>query len=277
VSDQVMFRQPNSAIVIVLFLATGCIGCTGTIRLPTGVGTANVPETVRVIAAVSQRCASIEPWSGAIALDGAIAGRAVHGQLLGVFSRSNIRLEAISRSAEPPFVIVSNGGRSTLRAAGSPAFQVSDSRDVMQALIGVRMPAEVLGRTLVACELPQGYSTMRVFGLHWARLPLAGGSMYLRRINTTGPWQLVTMFYPGETLHWAWRVDYQEVQNGIPVRTHLVSADRRVDIQFRLSQVDTMVGFPSNDVRFRIDLLPDARTGSPEQLRDVIYQSLGDR
>jgi len=41
--------------------------------------------------------------------------------------------------------------------------------------------------------------------------------------------------------------------------------------------VDTMVGFPSNDVRFRIDLWPDTRAGSPEQLRDAIYQSLGGR
>ena len=269
-----MIRQLNGAIVIVLFLATGCIGCTGTIRLPTGVGTANVPETVRVIAAEAQRCASIGSWSGAITLDGAIAGRAVHGQLLGVFARSRLRLEALSRSGEPPFVFVSDSGRSTLRAAGSPAFQVSDTRDVMQALIGVRMPAEVLGRTLVACELPQEYSTVRVFGSQWARLPVVGGSMYFRRTNAIGPWQLATMFYPGETLHWAWRVDYREVQNGIPMRMHLMDANRRIDMQFTLSQVDTMVGFPSNDVRFRLDLSPETQTGSPEQLRDVIYQSL---
>jgi hypothetical protein len=269
----VMRRRPNGAIAVVVFFVSGC---TGTVRLPTGVGTPNVPETLRVAAAVSQRCSEIEPWSAAIALDGTIAGRSVRRQLLGVFSRSKIRLEAVSRSGEPPFVLVSDGGRTILRAAGSPAFQVSDSRDAMQALIGVRMPADVLGRTLVACELPDGFGTMRVFGSRWARLPSAGGSIYLHRTNTTGPWQPVTMFYAGETLHWAWRVDYQEVQNGIPVRMHLLSADGRVDMQFRLSQVDTMVWFPSNDVRFRIDPLADTRTGSPEQLRDVIYQSFGD-
>jgi hypothetical protein len=269
-----MRRRPNGAIAVVVFFMSGC---TGTVRLPTGVGTPNIPVTARFVEAVSQRCIEVEPWSAAIAIDGTIAGRSVHGQLLGAFAGSNVRLEAVSRSGKPPFFFVSDGGKAIVVAAGNPAFQVSDSRDAMQALIGVRMPADVFGRTLVACELPQGFNTMRLFGSRWARLPLAGGSIYLHRTKTTGPWQLVTMFYPGETLQWAWRVDYQDVQNGVPLHTHLVSADGRVDMQFGLSQVDTMVLVLSNDARFHIDLSPDTLTGRPEQLRDVIYQSLGDR
>ena len=269
-----MRRYPDGVLAVVAFLATGC---TGTIRLPTGVGTADARETVGVVAAIGERCSGIEPWSAAIAVDGTIAGRVVRVQLLGVFSQAKIRLEEDSRSGEPPFVFVSDGAKSLLRGPRTTTFQVSDSRDVMQALIGVRMPIDVFGRTLMACELPEGLSTMRILGSQWARLPLGGGGIYLYRTNTTGPWQLVTMFYPSETLHWTWRIDYHEVQNGVPLRMHLVSADGRVDMRFRLSQVDTMVGFPSNDVRFHIELSPDTRTGSAEQLRDVIYHSPGDR
>jgi len=254
------------------FFVAGCAGP----RLPTGVGTPNVADTVRFVDAVGKRCAEFESWTGEIAVDGIVAGRSVHGRLLGAFTRSNVRLEALSSSGHPPLVVISDATKAILR---SPArtFEVSDSRDVIQALIGVRIAPHVLGQTLVACEFPEGFSTLRMFGPLWARLPVPGGGIYLHRAKTAVSWQLVTMFYPGETLHWAWRVDYEDIENGIPLRSHLVSAVRHTDLHFQLSQVDTMVAFQNDDLRFRIDGSPDARTTTPEQLHDIVDQWLGVR
>lgn len=77
----------------------------------------------------------------------------------------------------------------------------------MQALIGVPMAADFFGRTLAACEFPEGPPSMRMIRSQWARYPLAGGSVYLHRADAADSWRLVTIFYPGETLQWDWRID----------------------------------------------------------------------
>ena len=242
-----------------------------TIQLPDEQGTLAVTETVRVYSEVRRRCADVNGWTAEMTIAGAIDGRHVRARLLAAFSPPIVRLESFTRSGNPSFVVLSNSSRTLVRVAGSQALQAADQHDVMQALIGVPMAADFFGRTLAACEFPTGSRAMRMIGSEWARFPLAGGSVYVHRANTAEPWRLVTIFYPGETLHWSWRIDYDAVGDGFPMRTHLITADGRVDLQFRLAHVDTMFVHASDDARFKVDMPSNTQPLQPKQLRQAIY------
>ena len=242
-----------------------------TIQLPEEQGTLALTETVRVYSEVRRRCADVNGWTAEMAIAGAIDGRHVRSRLLAAFSPPIVRLESFTRPGDRSFIFVSQGDRAVVRVAGSQTLQAADQHDVMQALIGVRMAADFFGRTLAACEFPTGSPAMRMIGSQWARFPLAGGSVYVHRANAAEPWRLVTIFYPGETLDWSWRIDYHDVSNGFPLRAHLITADRRVDLQFRLTQVDTMFLHRRDDARFQVDTPSNPQPLQPKQLRQMIY------
>ena len=242
-----------------------------TIQLPDEQGTLAVTETVRVYAEVARRCADVNGWTADMTVAGALDGRHVRARILAAFSPPIVRLESFTRSGDPSFVFLSRGDRTVVRVAGSQTAQAADQRDVMQALIGVPMAADFFGRILAACEFPAGSRAIRMIGAQWARFPLVGGSIYLHRANAAESWRLVTIFYPGETLHWSWRIDYHDVTDGFPLRAHLVTADGRIDLQFRLAQVDTMFVHRSDDARFQVDMPSNPQPLQPKQLRQVIH------
>ena len=244
---------------------------TRTIQLPQAEGTLALTETVRTYAEVARRCADVNGWTAEMTVAGAIDGRRVRAHLLAAFSPPIVRLESFTRSGVPPFVFLSNGKQTVVRVPGSQTLQTADQRDVMQAFVGVPMAADLFGRTLAACEFPAGSRDMRMIGSQWARFPLAGGSIYVHRANAAAPWRLVTIFHPGETLHWNWRIDYHDVSDGFPMRAHLITADGRVDLQFRLARVDTMFVRGSDDARFQVDMPANAPPLQPNQMRQVIY------
>ena len=259
--------QTTTALIALAFAAC----TTRTIQLPDAQGTVALTETVRIFGEVTRRCADVDGWSAEMTIAGAIDGRHVRARLLAAFSPPIVRLESLTRSGDPSFIFLSRGDRAVVRVAGSQTLQAADQHDVMQALIGVPMAADFFGRTLAACEFPAGFRTMRMIGSQWARYPLAGGSVYLHRANAADSWRLVTIFYPGETLHWSWRIDYHDARDGFPLRAHLVTADRRVDLQFRLAQVDTMFFHGSDDARFQVDTPSTTQPLQPKQLQQVIY------
>jgi hypothetical protein len=242
-----------------------------TIRLPDEQGTLALTETVRVYSEVAQRCTGVNGWTAEMTISGAIDGRHVRARLLAAFSPPIVRLESFTRSGDRSLVFVSQGDRAVVRVAGSQTLQAADPRDVMNAIIGVPMAADFFGRTLAACEFPTGSRAMRMIGSQWARFPLAGGSVYVHRASASESWRLVTIFYPGETLDWSWRIDYHDVIDGFPLRAHLISADRRVDLQFRLAHVDTMFVHRSDDARFQVDMPTNPQRLQPKQLRQLIY------
>ena len=242
-----------------------------TIQLPEAEGTLALTETVRTYAEVARRCAGVNGWTAEMTIAGAIDGRRVRARMLAAFSPPVVRLESFTPSGVPPFVFLSNGTQTVVRLAGSQTLQTADQRDVMQALIGVPMAADFFGRTLAACEFPAGSRDMRMIGSQWARFPLAGGSIYVHRANAAAPWRLITIFHPGETLHWNWRIDYHDVTDGFPLRAHLLTADGRVDLQVRLAHVDTMFVRGSSDARFQVDVPSNPQSLHPKELRQAIY------
>jgi hypothetical protein len=225
---------------------------------------------VRTYAEVARRCAGVNGWTAEMTIGGAIDGRQVRARMLAAFIPPIVRLESFTPSGVPPFVFLSNGSQTVVRVAGSQATQTADQRDVMQALIGVPMAADFFGRTLAACEFPTGSRAIRTIGSQWARFPLTGGSVYTYRANAAEPWRLVTIFYPGATLQWSWRIDYHDVSDGFPLRSHLTTSDGRVDLQLKLAQVDVMFR-DNDDARFKIEMPSNSQPLQPKQLRQVIY------
>lgn len=263
-------RHPSKAATALVALSLAACSAR-TIQLPEAEGTLALTETVRVYSEVRQRCADVNGWTAEMTIGGAIDGRRVRARMLAAFSPPIVRLESLTRSGDPSFVFLSNGNRTVVRVAGSQILQAADQHDVMQAFIGLPMAADFFGRTLAACEFPAGSRAMRMIGSQWARFPLAGGSVYVHRTNAAEPFRLITIFYPGETLQWSWRIDYHDVSDGFPMRTHLVTADGRVDLQFRLAHVDTMLLRDSDDARFKVELPSNTQPLQAKQLRQVIY------
>ena len=255
-------------------IALAVAGCsTRTIQLPDAPGTVALTDTVRIYSEVMRRCTGVNGWSAEMTIDGAIDRRHVRTRLLAAFSPPLVRLESLTRSGDPSFVFLSRGDRAVVRVAGNQTLQAADQHDVMQSLIGVRMAADFFGRMLAACEFPTGSREMRTIGAQWARYPLAGGSVYVHRANPADSWRLVTIFYPGETLHWSWRIDYLDAHDGFPLRAHLVSANGHVDLQIRLAHVDTMFVHSSDDRRFQVDSPSSTQPLQLKQLHQAIYSS----
>ena len=262
-------RAAQTTTALIALALAACT--TRTTHLPDAQGTLALTDTVRIYSEIRQRCADVNGWSAEMTIAGAIDGRHVRTRILAAFSPPIVRLESSTRSGAPSFIFLSRGDRAVVRVAGSRTLQAADQRDVMEALIGVPMAADFFGRTLAACEFPTGFRTMRMIGSQWARYPLAGGSVYLHRANPADSWRLVTIFYPGETLHWSWRIDYHDARDGFPLRAHLVTADGRVNLQFRLAQVDTMFFHGSDDTRFQVDMPSNTQPLQRTQLQQVIY------
>ena len=266
--DQGRYAAQITAALIALALSA----CTArTIQLPDAQGTLALTETVRIFDEVMRRCVDVNGWSAEMTINGRMDRRRVRKQFLVAFSPPIVRLESFTRSGDPPFMFLSRGDRAVVRVAGSQTVQAADQHDVMQALIGVPMAADFFWRTLAACEFPPGSRSVRTIGSQWARFPLAGGSVYLHRANAADSWRLITIFYPGQTLHWSWRIDYHDARDGFPLRAHLVTADGRVDLQFRLAQVDTMFVHGSDDARFQVDMPSNTQPLQTKQLQQVIY------
>lgn len=262
-------RRAAKAIVAVIALALA--GCsTHTIQLPDAPGTVALTDTVRIYSEVMRRCADVNGWSAEMTISGRMDRRRVRKRFLVAFSPPIVRLESSTRSGDPSFVFLSRGDRAVVRVAGHDTVQ-ADQHDVMQALIGVRMAADFLGRMLAACEFPTGSRAMRTIGSQWARYPLAGGSVYVHRATTADSWHLVTIFYPGETLNWSWRIDYLEAEDGFPLHAHLVTANGQVDLEIRLAHVDTMFFHSGDDRRFQVDTPSNTQPLQPKQLQQMIY------
>lgn len=264
-------RGRHAAKATVAVIALALVGCsTRTIQLPDAPGTLALTDTVRIFGEVMERCADVNGWSAEMTINGTMDRRRVSKRFLVFFSAPIVRLEASTRSGDPSFVFLSRGDRAVVRVAGNETRQ-ADQHDVMQALIGVRMAADFLGRLLAACEFPAGSPAMRRFGSQWARYPLVGGSVYVHRATTADAWHLVTIFHPGETLNWSWRIDYLQAQDGFPLHAHLVTANGQVDLNIRLAHVDIKFSHNSDDRRFQVDTPSNTQPLQPKQLQQMIY------
>ena len=114
---------------------------------------------------------------------------------------------------------------------------------------------------------------MSQLGARWGRLPSkSGGTLYVHRSRESDVWRAKALFHSGESLQWRWRVDYDDFVNEFPQRMRLRSADGRVDLGLRVSQLDLDVSL--GPTFFEVALAPNARRVSPDSLEDGEILSL---
>jgi len=216
--------------------------------------------------------------SAEIAVSGSVNGQRIRTRLIGGFTPSSVRLEAVAPFGAPLFTFVATGNDGTLLLPrdrrvvehGPPA-------EVMAAVAGVPLAANDMLRTLTGCAMPDRLDSPLAIGDNWRTSAGPGGAkIYLHRDPATAPWRLVTYLHGGDALRWTWRADYDDFHDGLPHIVRLVSADqRRFSLELKLSQIEPnvqlkpevfRVDVPSNTERISVeDLKRSGLPGAPKR------------
>jgi len=236
-------------------------------KLPSASG-APASDMTAVVAEATAACNGIKTLTAEIAASGSVGGRRLRARLLGGFTPSAVRLEAVAPAGPPFFIFVANGGDATLLLPRDlRVLEHGPSAAVLEAIAGVRLEPSELLKTLTGCATPSRWTDARAIGDNW-RVGTGdrGAKMYLYRESSSTPWHVATLFYAGDTQSWNWRADYAGFRQGLPASIHLVSADgRRFDLTLALTQVETGVAL-DRDV-FRVQIPAGAQPITLDELR----------
>jgi hypothetical protein len=249
------------------------------IHLPDETGTFP-PQSALIIMEISNRCSGgrpatlgppnlLVPWTAELDVNGVVQHRRVTGHIRLGFSGNRVRAELGRRPQRPSAVFVSDGtSPPTLLLRNRNRVIVGASfPDVLQHVTGVGMDSHSVAEIILGCHSfqPLGYPV--TYGDLWRRITGGrNGSVYLHRTTASDPWRVVSMLFPGEGLHWLWRLDYSDF-DGLNARSfHLMSSEAgRYDLTFRLQELGMFQSLPA-DV-FALDLPESAKRMTLEQLR----------
>jgi hypothetical protein len=236
-------------------------------KLPSAAGQPAADMAASVAQATSA-CSGITSLTAEIAASGSVGGRRLRARLLGGFTVTSVRLEAVAPAGPPFFIFVATGRDATLLLARDErVLEHGDPAAVLEAIAGVPLEPSELLQTLTGCVQPGRWTDARAIGDDWrVATGERGAKLYLHRESPSAPWRVVTLFHPGDGSTSSWRGDYEDFRQGLPATMHLTSADaRRVDLKLALSQVETGVTL-DRDV-FRVQIPPGAQRITLDQLR----------
>jgi hypothetical protein len=262
---------------VILCVSIGAAACAPRLtQLPSGGGTP-APDFPQAVADATAACRRLQSLTAEIAVTGSIGGSRARVRLVAGFAPDGGRIEAAAPFGAPLFIFVAAGADGTLffpredRVVehGAPA-------ELLEAVAGVPLGARDLLPTMTGCAVPQPLGGGQALGDNWRTATgSAGAKIYLHRENASSPWQLMTVFNPGQGTQWSWRADYDDFHDGLPRVIRFVSADRdRFNIQLTLSQVETNAALGPEV--FRVDVPRDAeritvadlrRSGAPAKAR----------
>ena len=236
-------------------------------KLPTGPGTL-APDIAAVLLQALTSCQRVQSLTAEIAVSGSVGGQRIRARLIGGFTASSMRLEAVAPFGAPLFTLVGTGNDGTLLLPrdrrvvehGPPA-------DVMAAVAGIPLGANDMLRTLTGCAMPDRLDSPLAIGDNWRTSAGPGGAkIYMHRDSATAPWRLVTYLHGGDALRSTWRADYDDFHDGLPHVIRFVSADRdRFNIQLTLSQIE--INPALGPEVFRVDVPRDAERITIDDLR----------
>jgi len=259
----------NRLLGILLIVTTGSttFACTNRSRaLLQRTGTLERLATLRIIEQLGQRCMDW-PYRVAFQIRGTIGSNTVRTRVIAGLDGAGMRIEPESPSDAPAWTFVGRNGEAMIVLKDGRLFGPSAAESVVRKLLGIGIPIEAFARTLLACEFGDP-STMSDLGERWGRLPAGtGGTLFLRRSKTSDLWRPQTLFYSGGSLQWIWRVDYSDYEDEYPQRMRLRSPDGRVDLDFRLLQLDRHVNLRGGDF-FQLAMPPNSRLMPLDALAD---------
>ena len=253
---------------MILGAAIGTAACAPRLtKLPSGTGTP-APDFAQVVVDATEACRRVQSLSAEIAVTGSISGDRARVRLVAGFAPAAGRIEAAAPFGAPLFIFVASGADGTL-------FFPRDDRvvehgrpaELLEAVAGVPLAAADLLPTMTGCAMPEPLAGGQALGDNWRTAAGTGGAkIYLHRESASSPWQLVTVFKPGQGLQWSWRADYDDFHDGLPHVIRLVSADRdRFNIQLTLSQIE--INPALGPEVFRVDVPRDAERITIDDLR----------
>jgi hypothetical protein len=158
------------------------------------------------------------------------------------------------------------------------ALEGGPSAAVLEAVTGVPLGPSDLRLALTGCAASPDVQGVRQLGAEWRLVPDGERVLYLRREPPSAPWRVAAVV-TRDARGRAWRAEYSEFDEGLPVAIRLAGDDgRRFDLRLALSQVD--VNLPLGPEVFVARVPPSAVPISLEELRaegPLAADSAGDR
>jgi outer membrane lipoprotein-sorting protein len=203
--------------------------------LPGGPGTP-FPEYASAYAEATARCRDVKTLTLSMAMSGKAGTTKLRGRVdAGFEAPARARLEGIAPFGKPAFVLVADGARGTLVLPREDrVLRDAPPDQIVEALAGVRLGAEVLRTAISGCGLALGAPVSgQTFANGWTGISLGDGTVFLRR--NAAAWEVAA------AVSGPLSVFYPEYASGRPsaIRLRAASPGRpSADITLRLSDVE---------------------------------------
>jgi hypothetical protein len=234
--------------------------------LPTGLGRYSVEDAVVLLEEIGERCGEntemVGPWHADLLVRGFIGRTSVEERLRVAFNPyiGGARIERLHGKGRS-FVLVSEGttGTKVVLDDGERVLTHDRFDVVLNAIGGLELGATALEQLIRGCYMLEPPGLITSYGDNWRRVPGGrNGTTYFHREVPVALWRMAAMFYPGPALEPRWRMDYHDVQEGIP-RTLLITgmSSGPMQLQMTMAQVGVRASLPSE--MFRLEVRPSSR------------------
>ena len=241
--------------------------------LPTGLGRYSVREAVTLLEEIGERCGEntemVGPWHADLLVRGSIGRTIVEERLRVAFNPyiSGARIERLPDNRRS-FLLVSEGTADTkvVLDDGGRVLTHDHFDVVLNAISGLELRAAALEQLIRGCYMLDPPGLITSYGDNWRRVPGGrNGSMYFHRGVPVALWRMAAIFYPGPELEPRWRMDYLDVQEGIP-RTLLITgmSSGPMQLQITMAQAGVRVSLPPE--AFRVEVQPSSRPMTLDEL-----------
>lgn len=225
---------------------------------------------------VASPCLGVNTLTAELGLSGRAGGARIRGRVQAGFAKGSMRLEGVAPFGQPVFILVSTPSSARLlmprdeRIVAAP-----DAQDILEALVGVRLPSDMLMSVLAGCVMRDAPTAATTHGAptrhgQLTRFVFPEGEVFaeprgamMRVVAARVRSFLVEYFDDAAGSQWPRRVRLSRQAPG---------ADA-VDLTIALSQVETNVTLPAE--AFTVDVPPGTLPMSLSQLR--ASGPLGDR
>lgn len=234
------------------------------IALPTDPGTP-FPDFAQVHGQVSAACAGVRTLTAELGLSGRAARQTLRGRVVAGFERpASMRLEGVAPFGPPAFILVARGETATLLLPrDNRVLRGARADAILGALTGVSLGPADLQAILTGCVTSAPRATGgRLHQDGWAAIDLAGGAtLYLRRADAS--WQ------PRAGRRSGWQIEYPQWEAGFPRTVRLRSDTQRVEVDLTASVSQIETNMDIDESAFSVNVPPDARDLSLEELRNA--------
>jgi len=233
------------------------------VTLPTDSGSP-FPDFASVHAQLSAACRGVRTLTAELSLAGRAGTERLRGRVHAGFVRPDaMRLEGVAPFGPPAFILASRDRLATLLLPREPAVLRSQPPEqILGALVGVTLaPADVLA-IITGCVVPSPMPTSgRLHDKGWASIAIGDAELFLQRTNT---WEIRAARRNG------WQIEYADWHGQqFPPAVRLISSAQSANVDLTATITQVQVNTDLDATAFPVDVPPDARALTLEQLREA--------